>query len=127
VRQKKDEKRKRKKEGYYRILGSVASPSLSTHGGTRQDTFQGHTGSPTKPHRPRVYDNDGAHSLPRARGPHVPRTRGRIRGDLCSILRAGIQCTIASVPPLAVASLGPRAAQPVSLGGPAHRALHDFV
>jgi hypothetical protein len=84
-RQKNEEKGKRKKEGYCQVLGSVASHSLSCHGGTRLDSFQGQTGSPAKPHEPRVYDGDGAHSLPHARGPRVPCTRRRIRSAFCSI------------------------------------------
>jgi hypothetical protein len=84
-REKKEEKGKRKKEGVLRVLESVASPSLSIHGGIGLDSFQGHTGSPAKPQKPSVYDGDGAHDLPCARGPRVPWTHRRICGDLCSI------------------------------------------
>jgi hypothetical protein len=99
-RERKRRKEKRKKEWYYQVLGSVASPSLSSHGRRRLDSFQGHTGSPANSHEPKVYDGDGACGLPHARGPCVPRTRGRVCGVLCSILRVGIQCTITSVVPL---------------------------
>jgi hypothetical protein len=61
------------------------------------------------------------------RGPHVPHTGGRTCGDLCSIVRVGIRCAIAPVPPLIVASLLPRAAQSNPLEGPTHCGLCDFV
>jgi hypothetical protein len=81
-RRKEERKKERKKEWYYQVLGSVASPSLSSHGRRRLDSFQGHTGSPANSHEPKVYDGDGACGLPRARGPCVPRTRGRVCGVL---------------------------------------------
>jgi hypothetical protein len=82
----KEENEKKERKGNYRDLGSVASPSFSSHGRTRLDPFQGYTVSPAKPHEARVHECDRACGLSRARGPHVPRTRGRIRGDLCDIL-----------------------------------------
>jgi hypothetical protein len=39
-----DEKGKRKKKGTYRDTGGVSSPSFSSHGGTRLDSFQGYAG-----------------------------------------------------------------------------------
>jgi hypothetical protein len=83
------EKVKRRRERYYWVLRSVASPSLSSHGGTRLDSCHGQARSPAKPREPRVYDGNGAHSLPRARGPCVPRTRGRIHGNLFSLYKQG--------------------------------------
>jgi hypothetical protein len=68
----KTRKEKRRKEGCYWVLGYVDAPSLSSHGGTRLEPFQGHTGSPAKPREPRVHDSYKAHGLPRARGPRVP-------------------------------------------------------
>jgi hypothetical protein len=104
-REREDGKKEKKKGGITRISGSVASTSFSIHGGTRLDPFQGYAGSPGRPSGPRVHDGDGACGLPCARGPRVPRTRKRIRGDLCSILRARIWCAIALVPLLAIAAI----------------------
>jgi hypothetical protein len=70
----------------YRDLGSVASPSFSGHGRIGLDPFQGYVESPAKPRKARVHDGDGAHSLSRASGPHVPHARGWIRGHLHGIL-----------------------------------------
>jgi hypothetical protein len=79
------EKQKQKKENY-RDLGSVASPSFSSHGRAGLNPFQGYIGSTTKPREPSVYDGDGAHDLLCARGPCVPHAHGRIPGDLRGIL-----------------------------------------
>jgi hypothetical protein len=123
---KKRRKEKERKRLDYWDLGSVSSPSFSSHGATGLGPFQGYAVSPTKPHESRVYDGNRACGLSHARGPHVPCTCRRICGDLCSILRAGIQSAIAPVPPLVVTALGPRATQSDPLGGPTHRDLHDF-
>jgi hypothetical protein len=96
-------RKKRKRDSW--DLESVASLSLSSHGGTRLDPFQDHTGSPAKPCEPGVYDGGGARGLPCTKGPRVPYTRGRIRGELCSFLRAEIQCAIASFSPLVTVAL----------------------
>jgi hypothetical protein len=84
------EKKERKKRGKERAifwdLESVVSLSLSSHGGTRLDPFQGYAWSPAKPHESGVYDDDGAHGPLCAWGPHVPHDRVGIRGGLCSIL-----------------------------------------
>jgi hypothetical protein len=122
-----EKKRGQRKKGDYLDLGSVASPFLSSHGGTRLDPFQGYAGSPTKPHEHRVHDGGGACGLMRARGPLIPRTRGRICGDLCSILRARIRCTIALVPLLIITALQLGATQSDPIGGPAHCDLRDCV
>jgi hypothetical protein len=100
---------------------------FSSHGGARLDSFQGYARSPAKPHKPRVHDGDGARGLPCARGPRVLCTRERIRGDLCSMLRARIHCTIAPVHPLIVASLRTIATQSDALRGRTNCDLHDFV
>jgi hypothetical protein len=98
-------KEKRKEKGNYQGTGSVVSPSSPSHGGTRLDPFQGYVGSPTKPHEIRVHDDIEACDLPSIGGPHVPHTRRMIHGDLSSILRAKIWCTIAPVLPLIVPAI----------------------
>jgi hypothetical protein len=80
------EKVKRRRERYYWVLRSVASPSLSSHGGTRLDSCHGQARSPAKPREPRVHDGDGAHGLPHARGPLILCACERIHGDLYGIL-----------------------------------------
>jgi hypothetical protein len=82
----KKRKGKRKKKGNYQDLGCVSSPSFSSHGGVGLDPFQHYAGSPTKPHKTRVYDNDEAHGPSCIRGPRVPHTHGRIHGVICGIL-----------------------------------------
>jgi hypothetical protein len=49
-----EKKKREKKMGDYWDLESVASPSHCSHGGIRLDPFQGHVGSPSKPHEPGV-------------------------------------------------------------------------
>jgi hypothetical protein len=97
-----EKERKRGKKGDYWDLESVASPSFSSHGKTRLDPFQGHAGSPAKPHELGVYDGDGARGLPSARGPRIPCACGRICGDFSRFLQAGIQCAITPVPLLTI-------------------------
>jgi hypothetical protein len=46
-------------------LASVASPSLSSHGGTRLDPFLGHVDAPVEPHEHGVHDGSRASNLPR--------------------------------------------------------------
>jgi hypothetical protein len=113
--------------GHYWDLGSVASPSLSTIGRIRLDPFQGYAGSHVELHEPMVHDDGGALNLLRAKGPIILHTHGRIYGDLCSILRARIQCAIASVPRLIIAALRLGASQSDCFGGPAHRDLHNIM
>jgi hypothetical protein len=49
--------REREREiGIFWDLLSVASPALSSHGGTRLDPFQGHTGPSIKPREPEIHD-----------------------------------------------------------------------
>jgi hypothetical protein len=103
--EKKVGKEERKGGGGSWNLESVASPSLSNHDETRLDSFQGHTGSPAKPHEPGVYDSDEARDLLCARGPHIPHACGWIHCDLYRFLGAVIRCTITLVPPLIAASL----------------------
>jgi hypothetical protein len=76
----KEKRKEKKRKGNYRDLGSVASPSFSSHGGTRLDLFHGYTGSPTKPHEPRVHDchtlfqdngNEATIRVPRMFNSHV--------------------------------------------------------
>jgi hypothetical protein len=74
-----------------------------------------------------VHDGYGVHGLLCGGGPHIPRARGWIRGDLHGILPVGTWCTIASVPLLIVVVLWPRAAQSDSLKGPTHCCLREFV
>jgi hypothetical protein len=109
----KEEKRKKKD---YLDLGSVASPSFSSHDGAGLDPFQGYTGSPAKPCKTRVYDGSGARGLPCAREPCVAPARGKMRGVLYGILREGIWYAIAPVPSHVAVVLWPRAAQPDPLG-----------
>jgi hypothetical protein len=91
------------------------------------DSFHRYDGPFTKTCEAGVYDGGGAHGLPCARGPYVPRTCGRVRGVLHGILCAGIQYTIASVPSLVVIALWPRAAPSDPLGGLAYIDLNDSV
>jgi hypothetical protein len=46
---------------------------------------------------------------------------------ICGVLRAGIQCVVALIPPLIVAAISPRVVQPDALGNPTHCGLHDSV
>jgi hypothetical protein len=119
--------RKRKEKGNYRVTGSVASPSFRIHVGIRLGPLQEYAGSPTKPRKTRVHDGDGSCGLSRVEGPRVPRAHERIRGDLRSILGAGIWCAIAPVPPLVVATIWPGAAQSEPLRGPTYHNLCDLV
>jgi hypothetical protein len=79
------------------------------------------------PREPGVYDDGRAHDMPSVGGPRVPRARGRIRGGLCSFLRAGIRCTITLIPLLITAAIWPRDAQSNPLGDLAHHGLRHFV
>jgi hypothetical protein len=102
----KEREREREKEiGGYQDLGGVASPSSSSHGRAGLDSFHHYVGPYAKTHEAWVYDGDGAHSLSFARGPCVPRARGRICGVLCVILQVRIRYAITPVPPLAITVL----------------------
>jgi hypothetical protein len=63
---KKKEREIRRKNKGVGDFESVASPSLSSHGETRVDPFQGHVVSLARPCEPEVDDGGGAHSLPHA-------------------------------------------------------------
>jgi hypothetical protein len=52
-------------KGRFLGLASVASPSLSSHGGTRLDPFLGHVDAPVEPHEHGVHDGGRASNLPR--------------------------------------------------------------
>jgi hypothetical protein len=54
LKRKRGEKRKKiekRKKGEYQDLGSVASPSSSSHGGAGLDAFHNYAGSPAKTHK----------------------------------------------------------------------------
>jgi hypothetical protein len=67
-------------------LERIASPSLSRHGRTQLDPFQGHAGAPVEPHELGGHDGGGAGNLPRARGSHVPSSDDGICGGFHYIL-----------------------------------------
>jgi hypothetical protein len=66
------EGKEERKRGDSWDLESVASPSLSSHGRTRLDPFQGHAGSPAKPSELEVFDGGRGCGLPCAEGPCIP-------------------------------------------------------
>jgi hypothetical protein len=88
-------------------LESIVSPSLLSHCRTGLDPFHGHAGAPIEPCEPGVHDGGGACGQPRAQGPRVPCAGGGIRGVFCGILRVGIHCVIAPIPPLIAVALLP--------------------
>jgi hypothetical protein len=85
-REKKKEEGKEKERGDSWNSESIASPSPSSHGGTRLDHLQDHAGSHAEPHESVVYNGGGGRSMPCARGSSVPYACKRIHGDLCSFL-----------------------------------------
>jgi hypothetical protein len=72
-------KKTKRRKGDFLGVESVASPSLSSHGGTRLDPFQGYIGEPTEPPEARDHDGGGTRNLQHARRPRVPHI-GRCHG-----------------------------------------------
>jgi hypothetical protein len=95
----------REKAGDFWGLESVASPSISSHGGTRLDLFHSHAGTLVEPHEPGVHDGGGARNLSCAQGSRIPHAGGGIRGGFHGHLRAEIRCAIAPIPLLTTTTL----------------------
>jgi hypothetical protein len=120
--------REREREiGIFWDLLSVASPALSSHGGTRLDPFQGHTGPSIKPREPEIHDGGVARNLLCARCSCIPSAGGGIHGGFCCNILPGIWCAIVPSPPLTVVVIRPGGAQSNPIEDPTHIGLYNSM
>jgi hypothetical protein len=82
-------------------LRGVVSPSLLFHSIVELARVEGHTRTPTKPRKSRVYDCGGVCYLSCARGSGISSSGLGIRRSMSDVLRARIWCALTLISLLA--------------------------